>query len=94
MKNDSLWGRAESEFARARREGFHGIVPMYHDQSQIAMKLIGFEQGVTVLAGLPLPMMTPAHGTEFDIAGRGVANADRIGWAFDLAVRLANRPVE
>ena len=83
----------DTMFVRARREGFHGIVPMYHDQSQIAMKLIGFEQGITVLAGLPFPMTTPAHGTAFDIVGRGVANADQIGRAFDLAVRLANRPV-
>ncbi|NIR61758.1 MAG: 4-hydroxythreonine-4-phosphate dehydrogenase, partial [Gammaproteobacteria bacterium] len=48
-----------------------------------------FDRGVTVLAGLPFPVTTPAHGTAFDIVGRGVANAEPIGCAFDMAVRLA-----
>lgn len=44
---------------------------MYRDQGQIAMKLMGFERGVTILCGLPLPVTTPAHGTASDIVGRG-----------------------
>ena len=48
---------------------FDGIVTMYHDQGQIAMKLMGFERGVTVQGGLPIPITTPAHGTAYDIAG-------------------------
>ncbi|MDW8370450.1 MAG: 4-hydroxythreonine-4-phosphate dehydrogenase PdxA, partial [Geminicoccaceae bacterium] len=44
-------------------------VTMYHDQGQIAIKLLGFESGVTVLWGLPVPVTTPAHGTAFDIVG-------------------------
>ncbi len=84
---------ADTIFVRARREGYHGIVSMFHDQCQIAMKLMGFEQGVTVLAGLPFPVTTPAHGTAFDIVGRGVASSEAIGRAFDVAVRLAGAPV-
>ncbi len=80
---------ADTIFVRARREGFHGVVSMFHDQCQIAMKLMGFDQGVTVLAGLPFPVTTPAHGTAFDIVGQGIANPEPIGRAFDMALRLA-----
>jgi len=44
---------------------------MYHDQGQIAMKLLGFERGVTVHGGLPYPINTPAHGTAYEYRGRG-----------------------
>ena len=47
---------------------------MYHDQGQIALKLMGFSRGVTVQGGLPIPVTTPAHGTAYDIAGQGKAN--------------------
>ena len=80
---------ADTVFVRARREGFHGVVSMFHDQCQIAMKLLGFDRGVTVLAGLPFPVTTPAHGTAFDIVGQGVANPEPISRAFDMALRLA-----
>ncbi len=80
---------ADTVFVRARWDGFNGVVSMYHDQCQIALKMLGFDRGVTVLAGLPFPVTTPAHGTAFDIVGRGVANAEPIGCAFDMAVRLA-----
>ena len=65
---------ADTIFVRARDGAFDGIVTMYHDQGQIAMKLMGFERGVTVQGGLPVAITTPAHGTAYDIAGRGVAN--------------------
>ena len=61
---------------------------MYHDQGQIAMKLMGFERGVTVQGGLPIPVTTPAHGTAYDIAGRGMANVGATQNAFNLACRM------
>ena len=61
---------------------------MYHDQGQIALKLMGFERGVTVQGGLPIPITTPAHGTAFDIAGKGKANVEAIRHAFDIACRM------
>ena len=56
---------------------------MYHDQGQIAMKLMGFDRGVTLIGGLPFPISTPAHGTAYEIAGKGIANlgATRAGYA-------------
>ena len=68
--------------ARPRRRGYDGVVTMYHDQGQIAMKLMGFERGVTVQGGLPIPITTPAHGTAYDIAGQGIANVGAMKNAF------------
>ncbi len=52
---------------------FDSVVTMYHDQGQIALKLIGFEGGITVAGGLPIPIVTCGHGTAYDIAGKGIA---------------------
>jgi 4-hydroxy-L-threonine phosphate dehydrogenase PdxA len=79
---------ADTIFVRARNGAFDGIVTMYHDQGQIAMKLMGFERGVTVQGGLPVPITTPAHGTAYEIAGRGVANVQAMQNAFTIAVRM------
>ena len=78
---------------RATRKdgGYDGVVTMYHDQGQIAMKLMGFERGVTVQGGLPIPITTPAHGTAYEIAGRGVANALAMKNAFELACRMGTK---
>ncbi|MEN9539895.1 MAG: 4-hydroxythreonine-4-phosphate dehydrogenase 2 [Pseudomonadota bacterium] len=81
---------ADTAFVRALRKegGYDAVVTMYHDQGQIAMKLLGFEQGVTVHGGLPIPICTPAHGTAYDIAGQGVANPQAMRNAFDLACKM------
>lgn len=81
---------ADTAFVRAIRPqgGYDGVVTMYHDQGQIAMKLLGFEQGVTVHGGLPIPITTPAHGTAYDIAGAGKANPGAMVNAFELACRM------
>ncbi|MGO4577176.1 4-hydroxythreonine-4-phosphate dehydrogenase PdxA [Cupriavidus sp. 2TAF22] len=79
---------ADTIFVRARNGHLDGIVTMYHDQGQIATKLLGFEVGVTVEGGLPIPVTTPAHGTAYDIVGRGAATADAMTNAFDLACRM------
>jgi 4-hydroxythreonine-4-phosphate dehydrogenase len=81
---------ADTAFVRAIRkpDGYDGVVTMYHDQGQIAMKLMGFERGVTVHGGLPIHITTPAHGTAYDIVGKGVAHPGAMFNAFDLACRL------
>jgi 4-hydroxythreonine-4-phosphate dehydrogenase len=83
---------ADTIFVRATRkdagQGYDGILTMYHDQGQIAMKLLGFERGVTVPGGLPIAIATPAHGTAYDIAGQGVANPGAMRNAFALACRM------
>ena len=73
------------------RSDFDGIVTMYHDQGQIAVKLLGFDGGVTVQGGLPVIVTTPAHGTAFDIVGRGVASTRSCQNALSLAITVAGR---
>ena len=80
---------SDTVFLKAKRGEVDAVVTMYHDQGQIAIKLMGFERGVTVAGGLPIPIATPAHGTAFDIAGRGIANVGATRQAFDLLVRMA-----
>jgi len=79
---------ADTIFVRAKNGAFDGIVTMYHDQGQIAMKLMGFERGVTVQGGLPVAITTPAHGTAYDIAGKGRANPQALSNALAIAARM------
>lgn len=79
---------ADTIFLRARKGALDGIVTMYHDQGQIATKLMGFDIGVTVQGGLPIPVTTPAHGTAYDIVGQGVAQSTAMASALDLACRM------
>ena len=81
----------DTVFLRASRGEFDGVVTMYHDQGQIAMKLLGFARGVTVHGGLPVPVTTPAHGTAFDIVGQGAANPQALRRALALCARLSGR---
>ena len=80
---------ADTLFIAARRGDYNGVVTMYHDQGQIALKLLGFDRGVTVSGGLPVPITTPAHGTAFDIAGKGIADVGAIREAFTIACEMA-----
>lgn len=79
---------ADTIFLKARDGELDAIVTLYHDQGQIAIKLMGFAQGVTVQGGLPIPITTPAHGTAYDIAGLGRANVDATANAFQIACRM------
>jgi len=79
---------SDTVFVRAKRGDFDAVLTMYHDQGQIAMKLIGFEQGVTLLGGFPFPICTPAHGTAYDIAGKGIAHPGAARNALLLAARM------
>lgn len=76
-------------FARVRRDGIDGVVVMYHDQGHIAMKLLGGMRTVNVTAGLPIIRTSVAHGTAYDIAGRGIADCTSLLEAARLAARLA-----
>ncbi|WP_026622632.1 4-hydroxythreonine-4-phosphate dehydrogenase (plasmid) [Ensifer sp. WSM1721] len=82
---------ADTVFVRALKEGFNAVLTMYHDQGQIAMKLMGFDKGVTMMGGLPFPLCTPAHGTAYDIAGKGIADVGASREAILLAARMAKK---
>jgi 4-hydroxy-L-threonine phosphate dehydrogenase PdxA len=81
---------ADTLFLNAFNGLYNGITTMYHDQGQIALKLVNFESAVTVIAGLSCPITTPAHGTAFDIVGRGVANPIAMQNAIKIAAEMAN----
>lgn len=79
----------DTVFMRARRGEFDVVVAMYHDQGLIPVKYLGVEQGVNVTLGLPLVRTSPDHGTAFDIAGTGRADAASLIAAVRMARRLA-----
>lgn len=76
-------------FVRAQGGEFDGIVAMYHDQGHIALKLLGGRAAVNICAGLPIVRTSVAHGTAYDIAGQGVADASSLVAAAEVATRLA-----
>lgn len=82
---------SDTIFIAAKDGAYDGVVTMYHDQGQVAMKLMGFDQGVTVQGGLPVPIATPAHGTAYGIVGQGIANLNPTQRAFDIATNLGKR---
>jgi 4-hydroxythreonine-4-phosphate dehydrogenase len=79
---------ADTLFVRAHRGEFDGIVAMYHDQGHIAMKLRCGWNLVNISAGLPIVRTSVAHGTAYDIAGQGKADAGSLIVAADAACRL------
>lgn len=79
---------ADTIFLRLKSDPFDCLVGMYHDQAQTGMKLMGFNRGVTVSGGLPVVITTPAHGTAFDIASKGIADPGAMEQAMRLAIRL------
>jgi len=80
----------DTSFITAYKDGNHDcIVGMYHDALQSGLKAFGFDRGVTVQGGLPLPITTPAHGTAFDIAGKNVANLEPTLNSFKIALTMA-----
>jgi 4-hydroxythreonine-4-phosphate dehydrogenase len=80
---------ADSLFVRAARGEFDGVVAMYHDQGLIPVKMLAFESAVNVTIGLPIIRTSPAHGTAFDIAGKGIANAESMKSAIQTAIHMA-----
>jgi 4-hydroxythreonine-4-phosphate dehydrogenase len=84
---------ADTLFVRANRGEFDGIVAMYHDEGHIAMKLRSGPRCVNITVGLRIVRTSVAHGTAYDIAGKGVADAGSLVAATDVASRLAGRPL-
>ena len=79
----------DTVFHRAAEAEFDAVLCMYHDQGLIPLKVHAFHSGVNVTLGLPFPRTSPDHGTAFAIAGKGIARADSMIAAINLAVELA-----
>jgi 4-hydroxythreonine-4-phosphate dehydrogenase len=80
---------ADTVFRRALSGELDAVVAPYHDVGMSAFKTATFGSGVNVTLGLPFVRTSPDHGTAFDIAGTGRANASSMLEAVELAVRLA-----
>ncbi len=79
----------DTVFVRARKGEFDVVIACYHDQGLIPVKLVAFGKAVNVTLGLPIIRTSVDHGTAFDIAGKGVADAESLISAVLLAARLA-----
>jgi len=82
---------ADGVFAHYEPGRYDAIIAMYHDQGLIPFKLLARNRGVNFSAGLEIIRTSPAHGTAFDIAGRGTADPSSMAEAIRLAARLARR---
>jgi 4-hydroxythreonine-4-phosphate dehydrogenase len=82
---------ADIVFVKARDGEYDIVLAMYHDQANMAAKLLGFGEVVTVLAGLPIIRTSVGHGTGFDIAGKGIADEKNFKRAIEVAIDLALR---
>ncbi len=80
---------ADSMFHEAARATYDAALCMYHDQALIPIKTLAFDHAVNVTLGLPFVRTSPDHGTAFDIAGTGTADATSLVSAMRLASRLA-----
>jgi 4-hydroxy-L-threonine phosphate dehydrogenase PdxA len=80
---------AETAFRQGAAGGLDGVVAMYHDQATIPMKLLGFGEAVNVSLGLPVVRTSVDHGTGYEIAGTGRADARGLRLALELGWRLA-----
>lgn len=79
----------DTVFMAARNGKFDVVVAQYHDQGLIPVKYLGVEKGVNITLGLPFVRTSPDHGTAFDIAGQGIADATSLSTAIGYARQLA-----
>jgi 4-hydroxythreonine-4-phosphate dehydrogenase len=82
---------ADRIFPMAQSGRFDAVVSMFHDQAQIATKLLASDRGVTVGVGFPFVLTTPSHGTAYDIVGKGVAEPSAMIQALFIAEMLAGQ---
>jgi 4-hydroxythreonine-4-phosphate dehydrogenase len=82
---------ADTVFVRALRGEFDAVLAPYHDVGMTAIKVAAFGKAVNVTLGLPFVRTSPDHGTAFDIAGRGIADASSMRAALELAAKLSAR---
>lgn len=80
---------SDTLFIKAFEGNYDAVITMYHDQGQIAIKLKGFAHCVTVSAGLPNAITTPAHGTAYDIVGKGICKTLTFEDAYKIAAKMA-----
>ncbi|MCL4377325.1 MAG: 4-hydroxythreonine-4-phosphate dehydrogenase PdxA [Actinobacteria bacterium] len=84
---------ADIVFVKAKNGKYDLVLSMYHDQANIAIKLLGFGSVVTLLAGVPIIRTSTGHGTAFDIAGKNIADEANLVKAIELAAELGAKRI-
>lgn len=94
-ETDRITGPYPSDtlFVKAFQGEFDGVVTMYHDQGQIALKLMGFDEGITIAGGFEVPIVTGGHGTAYDIAGKNVVKTSAFENAIKMCTKMANAKI-
>lgn len=82
---------ADTVYVRAFKGQFNGVVSLYHDQANIALKAASFGEIVVLFARCPIVMTTPSHGPAYGKAGKGTADPDNLRAAIETAAFLAGR---
>ncbi|MDQ6801753.1 MAG: 4-hydroxythreonine-4-phosphate dehydrogenase PdxA [Acidobacteriota bacterium] len=82
---------ADTIFRAASHGQYDVVLAMYHDQALIPIKTMAFEHSVNVTLGLPYLRVSVDHGTAFDIAGKGIADAAPMRYAIEWAARFAGK---
>jgi 4-hydroxythreonine-4-phosphate dehydrogenase len=85
---DTLWVKPGQAWWHDPAQGYDGYLALYHDQGLIPVKLLAFDRAVNTTIGLPFLRTSPDHGTAFNIAGHGIAQAQSMIAALTLAVEL------
>ncbi|MGL5833375.1 MAG: 4-hydroxythreonine-4-phosphate dehydrogenase PdxA [Waterburya sp.] len=91
---DTMWVKAGQAWYgnyQVKPQTADAYLALYHDQGLIPVKLMAFEQAINTTVGLPFIRTSPDHGTAFDIAGRGIANASSMKAAIKLATQIAQQ---
>ncbi|MEL7315880.1 MAG: 4-hydroxythreonine-4-phosphate dehydrogenase PdxA, partial [Cyanobacteria bacterium J06559_3] len=92
---DTLWVSAgPAWYEDATASPYDAYLALYHDQGLIPVKLLAFDRAVNTTIGLPFVRTSPDHGTAFDIAGKGIARADSMEAAIELAIALVNQRLQ
>ena len=81
---------ADVVFVKAKEGAYDLVLAMYHDQANMAAKLLGFGEVVTILAGLPIIRTSVGHGTAFDIAGEGIADEKNFVKSIEAAASIVH----
>ena len=91
---DTMWvkpGQAWYGNYQVKPNVADAYLALYHDQGLIPVKLMAFDQAINTTVGLPFIRTSPDHGTAFDIAGRGIANASSMKAAVELAIQISKQ---
>ena len=91
---DTMWvkpGQAWYGNYRAEPKTADAYLTLYHDQGLIPVKLMAFDEAINTTIGLPFIRTSPDHGTAFDIAGKGIANASSMKAAIELATQISKQ---